>query len=973
MTKNLLRLFAALLMTLGFMSTQAQTAVHPKAYYDAITYQWTDASGVTHENAITDEATNPYQIIALLKKVYCDPNIPGPHYSAYKADGTTREREVYYGAVGGGWNISADDVIKPYEDGYTLLMVSVSDNLNLYGGDTHQGYGWNDTYSSNFYTTTSELVKYISDNVTAVQLLTDGLRIGEGENAGTAFNISGEYDRFFMLGKGQAREKDPEVIDYEEDHNVICGERVPFKQMFEQFSPTNGKPDSEAENFYAKMMDGELYRVQHDCASVIEVEHYFSMYGKHVHQVRSLTGLNIFIPDYRLKYWETTFDYTPYWTTYTYTVDGRTLNPYKTVNGNPFRSAQYLTANFGDYNLNYSPKVGIYTIELKGEAVPAAEEKTYDVVLTWESSLDEMSGGTVGQDYILYLVLTDEEGNEVRQEIITTTDNSYTYSVPQDEHSYTLSYIVYGQPNDGEHDMFVAWSNQVDIIIPGWNDFLSLGLNHYESDYVKNEELNYYRNFINVHNADAVNGLTPARVSAGENSFTLYRFDAATPNVMIPAATLTLTNNYNGLRYNISYTNQAPRAGYDVQITTNGDLTVDNNGIINMDAVLFVDQFNASTALNDHPARYGYVLMLNNSDAEKSTNTVEVPVYKTNAKLGGYYTEEEVMNDAEERNLIPGVKNGAIDVNLLANPAIDYYTVERGDNDLPNQEISMMQLRSDGTFMEMSDALGQAGMIINAGPNAFKDPLIVTGEAGDYMTYQTVIWTFGEDRVKNNPPQHIDDVNSYGSEIMKTGVADLNVTITGTRSDNQYSNWKDENGEVCSIYNPVITVAAELPTYASIEYEPYMVRVWRLCDKIRNSVINETGHRANDWWSPRPADLLIVDKLTDMTDLTLGSESSNALAFGATNSADITFVVRYYYKAADGAKADADAPKYFVVEQIVPWTNISTSVNEINAAVESSRTYYNAQGLQSDKPFDGMNIVVITYSDGSTKTAKVVR
>ena len=169
------------------------------------------------------------------------------------------------------------------------------------------------------------------------------------------------------------------------------------------------------------------------------------------------------------------------------------------------------------------------------------------------------------------------------------------------------------------------------------------------------------------------------------------------------------------------------------------------------------------------------------------------------------------------------MKNGAIDVNLLANPAIDYYTVERGDNDLPNQEISMMQLRSDGTFMEMSDALGQAGMIINAGPNAFKDPLIVTGEAGDYMTYQTVIWTFGEDRVKNNPPQHIDDVNSYGSEIMKTGVADLNVTITGTRSDNQYSNWKDENGEVCSIYNPVITVAAELPTYASIEYEPYMV------------------------------------------------------------------------------------------------------------------------------------------------------
>ena len=59
-TKNFFRLFAALLMTLGIFSAQAQTAVHPKAYYDAISYEWTDATGVSHSNAITDEATNPY-------------------------------------------------------------------------------------------------------------------------------------------------------------------------------------------------------------------------------------------------------------------------------------------------------------------------------------------------------------------------------------------------------------------------------------------------------------------------------------------------------------------------------------------------------------------------------------------------------------------------------------------------------------------------------------------------------------------------------------------------------------------------------------------------------------------------------------------------------------------------------------------------------------------------------------------------
>ena len=189
MSKNFLRLFAAMLMTLGVLSAQAQPAVHPKAYYDAITYQWTDASGATHENAITDVATNPYQIVALLKKVYCDPNIPGPHYSAYETNGS-RSRTVDYGAVGGGWNISASDVTTPYEEGYTLLMVSVKEQLSL---------RTNDDYGSYEFPNADALVTYIGNNIDAVQLLTDGLRIGEGMRTGTVFNISGEFNRLCKL------------------------------------------------------------------------------------------------------------------------------------------------------------------------------------------------------------------------------------------------------------------------------------------------------------------------------------------------------------------------------------------------------------------------------------------------------------------------------------------------------------------------------------------------------------------------------------------------------------------------------------------------------------------------------------------------------------------------------------------------------------------------------------------------------
>ena len=35
--------------------------------------------------------------------------------------------------------------------------------------------------------------------------------------------------------------------------------------------------------------------------------------------------------------------------------------------------------------------------------------------------------------------------------------------------------------------------------------------------------------------------------------------------------------------------------------------------------------------------------------------------------------------------------------------------------------------------------------------------------------------------------------------------------------------------------------------------------------------------------------------------------------------------------------------------------------------------YYNAAGLQSAQPFEGVNIVVTTYADGSKKTEKMMK
>jgi len=53
---------------------------------------------------------------------------------------------------------------------------------------------------------------------------------------------------------------------------------------------------------------------------------------------------------------------------------------------------------------------------------------------------------------------------------------------------------------------------------------------------------------------------------------------------------------------------------------------------------------------------------------------------------------------------------------------------------------------------------------------------------------------------------------------------------------------------------------------------------------------------------------------------------------------------------------------------------LPTAVNEVNVAKDVvSTTYYNLQGVESNTPFEGVNIVVTNYNDGSRTTSKVIK
>ena len=555
-------------------------AVKPKSYYDALTYTWDngDGQGVRTSKA-TDVATDPYQIYELLRFVYRDKRFPGPTYSAYAEDGTTREDPVYYGAIEGGWNLTANDVDTPTEEGYTALIVSVKNNLSLAAesGDEYD----NDCYFDN----TADLIEYLGKNIKSVQLLTDGLRIGEGQNVGTVFNVTGEYNRFFFLSKGQARKKNDWVKTLEQRNNRLYGEQVPFKEMFEQFSPTTGKLGTdEITDFYSQMIAGEIYKVQHDCSSVLQNEHYFAMAGKEGTTAYAMNGLNLFIPDYRLLKWKTTYTYqykmSQYGSTLSrnFEVDGRDQNPYKTYTGSTFPYYQlrvgqnmnysYFGANFAVYDTVHAPKVGLYLINLEAQANKVdnsnTQNKFYFIDLDWTSTLNEMSGTAVSQDYAIYLVETDPETG-VQTNVPVETVNNCTDFRPhlrlnklyqQQAHSYTLTFIIQGSPTASAHPGFVTMSNQVTVIIPGYDDFMQLNAHHFESDFVIEKvngdyvEKNYYRNYLQPEN-DIANGITRKTIKAGNDTFILYR--NSTDGKYAVAKIKFAVDSDNKVRYKITY------------------------------------------------------------------------------------------------------------------------------------------------------------------------------------------------------------------------------------------------------------------------------------------------------------------------------------------------------------------------------------------------------------------------------------
>ncbi len=601
--------------------------VHDKAWYDnpenVAPFTWTDEQGVQHENKVSDLATNPLHIIALLSYVYTNPKIPGVKYaipdsagmeniyryipSVHKMNGQLIDengdfdydgqnqygptwqgyavrtnnldtkvdysRRVRSGLYTGDvlpedWNYNYEHsldcnrngllawtvgnpyfsnkdgngeviVEDPIEHGLTIFLVKMKDSY-LYGlnnGTVKPTIVQNTSdLTPSQYGVSQTLYNSINSEIESVQLITNSVRIEDAEskanyNSGTLFSVDEpNMNRFYFIGKGKPR----------------MTIKMPMAPLFEEFSPISSLLNGWEMDFYDQLMNGKIFTMQHDCSSVPEQAHAFSMHGlqyqgdEAASHHRDVEGVNLWIPDYRMKYWEygkgEFENYLPA------PREGFGRDLYKAYHNRQNSDERvWRVIRYFNYNPLHAPSLALYTCQLDADAQPyqgtvEGIEHPYNVKLDWSTTVSRIAGSNnaIPEDFEVYRVVngvrepvplfTFVYGQDGYCQVKTTPADiangespssmsryfEHNYQVPQHEdYGYWITYQVFtrvSKPdgNGGAGEVFnQVYSNLDRVWIPPYEGTGAIKLNlevNTSSVYDREKEVNRYVNTINIIN-----------------------------------------------------------------------------------------------------------------------------------------------------------------------------------------------------------------------------------------------------------------------------------------------------------------------------------------------------------------------------------------------------------------------------------------------------------------------------------------
>ena len=968
----------------------AQPVVKPKSFYERRTYTWTNANGDPVTSNLADPATDPRQIMALLKEVYTNKEIPGIWQCGYTKDGQ-REGTIDYtvknnDAINKAYGILEGDY-QPIKEGYTTLVVTVKNSWKPNPNNMSENLDKDQTMS------------YIAEAIESVQILTDGVYIPatgtdgkKNPNPGAVYRLSGSASRIFFMSKGRGREWDKTVI-----HNY-----APFNGMFEEYSPVAVSNSGQlVENFYARLVNGEFFKVEHDCPTVAGKKHYFFMESESSTKKYDVTDLIVTVPDYRLWKWDDR-DY-----------QGNTKSKYT------------------NYNKSHAPSLGLYGIQLTATATPATGDE-YTVDLKWTSTLNKITGNEIDQRFKVWVraedgglkPLLDANGNQV--EIAPGETFEYNYNVKQGFEGREITYVVSGQPTDA---LFInykeAYSNDDKVFIPGLdpNEGLRLSIGTTStSDYDLATETNQYKNLITIDHNLVNTHVRYGNLKAG-STLAFYRYDVdhrkSKPKMIaelvivsvdprkenVGSSFFPIYKYFLDYKYNLSFSNQeneaTPKAnltGATYSLKTNYDYTENTTNEIDFNDFKinsFNDEFCASTATNDHPATYEYKASFSNlkhaTQPELHSAYSTIKVHKTTPGLTDKaITLEDVENDNVcSTRIYKGEHDAspAIQFTLDQDRRIAEYSVGkiRNKEQSKSEEVGLAQRLPSWNYAIYENGSFKQNVSHTEIPQ-IHDASAKVGK-NDYVS---VIKTY-----RDNDGSY----NTYGSPIKTTYKLKASVdVIDSVMSEYVFTS----NGKKGRYYQTKLKITAD----GTDNHEIVKYRVWRQTDRAMEIVPQYMARLKQDTHpivmnSDDEGNPSIDQNHNNMQEFELvgrpgvgfypeqiDSKSIHVYdTFGASDvsedgNLDVTYIVRLYAKPEAGntsARAKATTPilakEYYIGEATITVSFKENTPTGLFDFVAETKTpvrvqYVNMLGQKSDTPFSGMNVVITTYTDGSHSTAK---
>ena len=379
------------------------------------------------------------------------------------------------------------------------------------------------------------------------------------------------------------------------------------------------------------------------------------------------------------------------------------------------------------------------------------------------------------------------------------------------------------------------------------------------------------------------------------------------------------------------------------------------------------------------------------------TEILRYDVYRWNSTEETLYIVDEVYANDTEQDLPP---------NGIAGNQGEGYTVSMND-------VNGQYYYDGGTVTVSTSGLKYVDFVDYYPARVAES----SGEASAYI-YAPVVESFTTG--KSSVGVKRTDYNTYGGpqQVAAVGVLDVKVQQPDVNSESvgymSTYNWTND-GKTYAYYKVPLTISKkDVPA----GYGIYKIRAWREIDaqylnEEHADVSDEIARRMDSSYPfeditfdpnvEHPAAAMdAIDELgvTEKTlegvttvakTYTTGTFGAQKVGDGAGEIAELPmkFYVRIYFtrnanlpvaqtsnapRLKDATAADG---KYYIVEKEIPFyitkNNIITAIDQLNARQVAGVKYYNVAGVESDRPFQGVNIVVTRYTDGSMTTTKVVK